>query len=100
LGIRHKGEPNPYNLASDIIEPFRPIIDYFVIHIPPDDYLTKDYRIALINLLHARITIDHKSQTVIRAIEVCINSIFDFFETGKLKKIKLPNLENIKFHEL
>lgn len=100
LGIHHKGERNPHNLASDIIEPFRPIIDHFVINTPPDEYLTKEYRISLINLLHARITIDRKSQTVIRAIEICINSIFDFFDTGNLEKIKLPTLEKMIFHEL
>src|SRR5699024_3279394 len=51
LGINHKGERNPHNLASDIIEPFRQVIDYYVIKNPPEAYLTKEYRIQLINLL-------------------------------------------------
>lgn len=99
LGIHHRGQRNPHNLASDIIEPFRPIVDYFVINAPPDRFLTKDYRISLINLLHAYILIDNKSQTVIRAIEICINSIFDYFESGKPEKVKMPKIEKIKFHE-
>lgn len=99
LGIHHRGQRNPHNLASDIIEPFRQIVDYFVINTPPDGFLTKDYRISLINLLHSYILIDNKSQTVIRAIEICINSIFDYFETGESEKVKLPKIDKIKFHE-
>lgn len=30
FGIHHKSELNPFNLADDIIEPFRPIIDNYV----------------------------------------------------------------------
>ncbi|WP_035723555.1 type II CRISPR-associated endonuclease Cas1, partial [Gracilibacillus boraciitolerans] len=90
LGIYHKGERNPHNLASDIIEPFRQVIDYFVINHPPEGFLTKNYRIQLINLLHAKVLIDYKMQTVIRAIEISIDSFIEYFETGKSEKIKLP----------
>ncbi|MGM8211178.1 type II CRISPR-associated endonuclease Cas1 [Virgibacillus sp. W0430] len=100
LGVHHRGDRNPHNLASDIIEPFRPIVDYFVIKHPPEAYLTKEYRIHLINLLHAKVVIDNKVQTVIRAIEICINSLFDYFETGKSTSLKLPDLEKMKLHEL
>ncbi|WP_053216998.1 type II CRISPR-associated endonuclease Cas1 [Virgibacillus senegalensis] len=99
LGINHKGERNPHNLASDIIEPFRQIIDYFVIKHPPEGYLTKNYRIQLINLLHAKILINGKMQTFIRAIEITIDSFLEFFETGKPEKIKLPTLEKIALYE-
>ncbi|MDC3425730.1 type II CRISPR-associated endonuclease Cas1 [Aquibacillus sp. 3ASR75-11] len=100
LGIHHKGVRNPNNLASDIIEPFRPIVDYFVISSPPNGYLTKEYRVKLINLLHTKVLIDNKSQTVIRAIEIFLNSIFEFFDSGKSEKLKLPSIEKIKMYEL
>lgn len=99
LGIHHRGERNPHNLASDIIEPFRQIVDYYVITNPPDGYLTKNYRLALINLLHAQILIDNKLQTVIRAIEIFIDSLFAFFETGNVDKLKLPSIKNFKIYE-
>ncbi|WP_062197342.1 type II CRISPR-associated endonuclease Cas1 [Massilibacterium senegalense] len=100
LGIYHKGERNHFNLASDIIEPFRPIVDYFVSSKPPEIFLTKDYRVKLINLLHTKILIDGKQQTVIRAIEIMIQSLFEFFETGGKQQIKMPSLMKIKFYEL
>jgi CRISP-associated protein Cas1 len=99
LGIHHKGERNPHNLASDLIEPFRPIVDYYVLLNPPDNYLTKEYRVNLINLLHAKILIDNKYQTVIRAIDIFLSSILEFFETGKSTKLKFPILEKLKLYE-
>ncbi|GAA5417809.1 CRISPR-associated endonuclease Cas1 [Paraliobacillus ryukyuensis] len=99
LGIFHKGERNPHNLASDIIEPFRPIIDYFVVKQPPEGYLSKDYRIQLINLLHAKVVINSKLQTLIRSIEICIDSFLEYFETGKSEKIQLPSLDKIVLYE-
>lgn len=99
LGIHHKGGKNAYNLASDLIEPFRPIVDYYVIKNPPSQYLTKDYRIELINLLHAKINIRQKMYTVMRAIEICIDSLFDFFETGESQRVCLPNLKQFEFYE-
>nr|WP_289038669.1 type II CRISPR-associated endonuclease Cas1 [uncultured Allobacillus sp.] len=100
LGIHHSGERNSYNLASDLIEPFRPIVDYYVLKNPPDQFLTKEYRIQLINLLHSRVEIGKNSQTVIRSIEICIDSILDFFDTGKFEKLKFPDLNKITYHEL
>jgi CRISPR-associated protein Cas1 len=31
LGIHHRGTTNPYNLACDVMEPFRPIVDNIVV---------------------------------------------------------------------
>lgn len=31
IGIHHRGELNPWNLACDFMEPFRPYIDYVVV---------------------------------------------------------------------
>ncbi|SDC30967.1 CRISP-associated protein Cas1 [Pelagirhabdus alkalitolerans] len=99
LGIHHKGARNPHNLASDIIEPFRQIVDYYVLRFPPEEYLTKQYRLNLINLLHAKVEINQKIQTVIRAIELTIDSILEFFETGDSNKLKLPSINNLRIYE-
>lgn len=100
IGIHHIGERNHFNLASDLIEPFRPLVDLYLLKNPPDEYMTKEYRLELVNLLHARVFIDGKMQTVIRAIEIMIQSIIDYFKTGDLNDIKLPSIEKYKFYEL
>ena len=101
IGIFHKGERNHYNLASDLIEPFRPIVDLFVRQYPPEDMLTYDYRMKLINLMHARVMIDGKLQTVIRAIDIFTGSLIDYFEKKiKAEELKLPDISRVSFHEL
>ena len=100
LGIKHIGTRNHFNLASDFIEPFRPLVDLFILENPPGSFLTKEYRLQLINLMHARIHIDYKKQTVIRAIEIMIQSIIDYFQSDDESKILLPNLEKYEFYEL
>lgn len=41
LGIGHSNRSNPFNLASDLMEPYRPAIDYAVVHLPPYSSLRK-----------------------------------------------------------
>jgi CRISPR-associated protein Cas1 len=36
LGLFHKGRSNPFNLADDLIEPFRPAVDWCVVNLPED----------------------------------------------------------------
>lgn len=100
LGIFHIGGRNHYNLASDLLEPLRPLVDLFMLKHPPEEFLTKEYRLKLVNLMHARVEIDGKMQTVIRAIEIMIQSIIEYFRSGDIAVIKLPKLNRYEFYEL
>ena len=40
LGVFHHGRANAFNLADDLIEPFRPIVDYLITLLPSDADLT------------------------------------------------------------
>ena len=100
MGIHHMGGRNHFNLASDLIEPFRPLVDLFLLKHPPEDFMTKSYRLNLVNLLHARVEIDGKMQTVIRAIDIMVQSIIEYFREGRLDLLKFPNLYKYEFYEL
>ncbi|WP_394868284.1 type II CRISPR-associated endonuclease Cas1, partial [Staphylococcus borealis] len=100
IGIHHIGGRNHFNLASDLIEPFRALVDLFLLKHPPEDYLTKAYRLKIINLLHARVEIDGKMQTVIRAIDIMVQSIIEYFKDGDIKSLKFPSLSKYSFYEL
>ncbi|PNZ25332.1 CRISPR-associated protein Cas1 [Staphylococcus petrasii] len=100
IGIHHIGGRNHFNLASDLIEPFRALVDLFLLKHPPEDYLTKEYRLKIINLLHARVEIDGKMQTVIRAIDIMVQSIIEYFKDGNIQSLKFPNLKKYHFYEL
>ncbi|MGV0409922.1 type II CRISPR-associated endonuclease Cas1 [Corynebacterium resistens] len=40
LGIFHHGRSNAFNLADDLIEPFRPVVDHAVASLPPEASVT------------------------------------------------------------
>ena len=54
IGLHHASEQNAFNLADDIIEPFRPIVDLFVSKRPasPDDELHPVDKAALVSILN------------------------------------------------
>ena len=55
---------------------------------PKVEYMTREYRLELINLMHARVQIDGKQHTVIRAIEIMVQSIIDF-RTGRYETLQI-----------
>lgn len=51
FGIHHHSEGNDFNLGSDLMEPFRPIIDFWVAHQRFNE-LTPDVKYGLVDLLN------------------------------------------------
>lgn len=98
FGFFHHGPQNQFNLSDDIIEPFRPIIDCYVYkELREATIFKKEHRLALIKQTTKKITIENKKQTIFNAINVYIESILSFLETGEIEKIAIPI---IKFYDL
>lgn len=78
LGIFHKSEYNAYNLVDDLMEPFRPLLDWFVlndIEADTDDfYLSYDTRLQLINFLNHKIMLRGRKQYISLAINEFVAS--------------------------
>lgn len=101
LGIHHKNEYNQFNFASDILEVYRPLVDYFVHeYMKNAKYFSKEDRIELINLLNAKILYNGYMETVANSMEKYIDFIYKFFDTGEFEEIKIPRLSKIEFYEL
>lgn len=95
IGLCHKNEYNYFNLADDFIEPFRPIIDYFVYCIlekAESDYLTPNIKRELVNILNQKITYDNSEYKIHIVIQFYVQNLFSFLETGELNRIKFPSL--------
>lgn len=92
IGINHCNEFNPFNLSSDFIEPFRPIIDEIVATEPPDKILSKEYKYRLIGVLSAKISFCDKQTFLSNAMTVSIKSILDCLDSEDLTKLKLFKL--------
>lgn len=99
LGIWHQSEKNAFNLASDLIEPFRPLVDYFAYWNQNylDFPLTTNNRRELVNLLNKKVIIDNKSCSAEYAMEVTVKSFLKVLETNDPEFLLLPKIEGVNF---
>ena len=76
LGLFHDNMFNQFNLASDLMEPFRILIDKEVVSMIINEF-GQDEKMRLVNVLNQEIMIDGKIQYVNNAIKIYYKSIFD-----------------------
>lgn len=76
LGLFHDNMFNPFNLGSDLMEPFRPLVDRCV-HLMNPSVFEKNEKMALVNLLNQTVVIDRGRHTVLNAIKIYCKSVFD-----------------------
>ncbi|MDN6291348.1 MAG: type II CRISPR-associated endonuclease Cas1 [Tetragenococcus koreensis] len=76
LGIGHISQYNAFNLADDIIEPFRPIVDLWIaVLMDEKDYLDIKTKQKLVYLIsNNKILIGNQKQTILNAISLLIQS--------------------------
>jgi len=98
LGIHHIGEFNPYNLSDDLMEPFRPLVDYWtdINHLDLLDSLTLENKRGLINLLNRDVLFDKKKTKVRYAIDLMAKSLASCIEKGGDEYLLLPEIIRIE----
>jgi len=87
LGIFHDNMFNQFNLSSDLMEPFRPIIDRKVMFMDIEEFGT-DEKHELVDVLNARVVIDGKQQYLLNAIRVYCKSIFEALNQRDISLIR------------
>lgn len=90
LGIHHHSEENCFNLASDLMEPFRPFVDYWVKAHEKIKQLTPDIKYGLVELLSLEIKYNNKKTILSNAISEYVHDCLCFL-SGKTKE--LPEME-------
>ena len=75
LGLFHDNMFNQFNLASDLMEPFRILVDWMVVHMKLQQF-EHDEKMQLVNILNHEVKIDGKVQYVNNAIKIYCKSIF------------------------
>lgn len=76
IGLFHDNVFNPYNLSSDLMEPFRVIVDRMVVGMNITGFGTEQKR-ELASMLNDQIIIDNSRQTLLNAIKIYVKSVFD-----------------------
>ena len=90
FGIHHCSQENQFNLASDLMEPFRPFVDYWVKAHEGIKELTPDIKYGLVELLSLEIKFNGKSTLLTNAITVYTRECLKFL-SGERKE--LPEME-------
>ena len=98
LGIHHRSELNPYNLADDLIEPFRPLVDSFVFQNCDFESFDITAKRELQNILNYEMLSGGEHHTVAYAAERLINSLVTSYSEGENTLI-LPTFCDVKRHE-
>lgn len=98
-GIFHHSELNSFNLADDLIEPYRAIVDLFALeklapfHIGEQDAsLTKQDRQALVDILNYHVIIQNKRFTLKHAVEKTVESFIESIGAKEAGKLLLPKI--------
>lgn len=101
IGIFHDSEQNAFNLADDLIEPFRPLVDLHVAKNPPftEGDLSPADKSALVALLNVDMGMPQGRMSVLSAIEYVVESLVRMFEEGD-STLELPALIGLQPHRL
>ena len=92
LGLFHDNMFNPLNLACDLMEPFRPFVDWKVLQMSLDKF-EHDEKMELVKLLNITITIDGTEQYLLRAIRIFCKSVFDAMNEKDMSLLRVPDYE-------
>jgi len=101
FGIHHHSEQNAFNLADDIIEPFRPLVDLFVrLNFKEENRaLDAKDKASLVELLHFDMAFDDGASTVLVCIERCVCSLMRVLEESNFELILIPRLIQLRIRE-
>lgn len=94
LGIHHINRNDPFNLAEDIMEPLRPLVDLWVDENCDSlfDSLTKENRKGLINLVNYPVLIDGKKMRVRYAVDVYVKSLVSAINENNVDYLQIPEV--------
>lgn len=76
LGVFHDNMFNQFNLASDLMEPFRPIVDYCVKSLKPNKFEIDEKR-QMLSILEKEVVINGRNEMLTNAIKIYCRSVFE-----------------------
>lgn len=101
LGIFHSNEQNAFNLADDLIEPYRAIVDLHVAtnrQINDIADLTPADKAQIVSLLHVDVLMPRGVMSVLSSIEHATESMIRMYDGGSEKLLEMPQLMGLALH--
>jgi len=87
LGLFHDNMFNQFNLSSDLMEPYRPIIDKYVYDMRPEKFEVEEKHF-LLNIFQKEVYINGKNEFLGNAIKIYVRSIFDALNDNDVSLIR------------
>ena len=85
IGLFHDNMFNQFNLSSDLMEPFRPLVDQLVVELKPEKFETEEKR-KMLELLNKEVEICGKMEVV--TIKIYCRSVFDALNDRDISLIR------------
>lgn len=92
IGISHSNMFNQFNLSSDLMEPFRPIIDRRVKEMSPQKFESLEKR-EVLSVLNDDVFIAGRSENIMNTIKIYCKSVFNAINSNDTSMIKFYEYE-------
>ena len=92
LGLFHDNMFNQFNLASDLMEPFRPLVDKCVLGMKLEQFEHEE-KMWLVDILNQEVQSDGKIQYVSNAIKIYCKSVFDALNEDDSALVRFYKIE-------
>ena len=92
LGLFHDNMFNQFNFASDLMEPFRILVDREVVNMAVTEFAQEE-KMRLVNILNQEVIIDGKKQYVNNAVKIYCKSVFDALNENDSALIRFYQFE-------
>ena len=100
FGLHHCNTYNAFNLADDLIEPFRGIIDYRVRKLysedTKDNSLTVEEKQKLIEIMFYEVDYGGQNYNMMYATQLIVENLLNITKSGEAKNIILPTFPEDK----
>lgn len=92
LGLFHDNMFNQFNLGSDLMEPFRPIVDRSVKKLMPEIFEHEE-KVEILKILQYEVMIAGRNEYLTNAIKIYAKSVFDALNDEDISLIKFYQYE-------
>lgn len=101
FGIHHANKLNQFNLVDDLMEPFRPFVDYKVASMQWENVkeLSPQLKNQLVSVLTNNCLINGDELKLLYACEIEATSVAKSFKTKSIKDLRIPILKKMPLFE-
>ena len=92
LGLFHDNMFNQFNLASDLMEPYRILIDRAVYDMKPEKFEHEE-KMRIVDVLNHEVKIDGRQQYVNNAVKIYCKSVFDALNENDSSMLRFYSFE-------